>query len=484
MTRRSIALASFLATLTLLAAPALANAAPFQLGLQDPGFASATGTTSSQIAFGALSAVHGSTVRLSVGWAGVAPVGATKPAGFDPANPSDPQYRWTTIDAAVRALAQHQDHIVINLTGAPVWAMPAGRPASTDAFGGAWNPNAGQFRLFARAAALRYSGHFRDPLHPGSMLPRVRQWEIWNEENLPQDLLAPNLVSEYRALLNAGYAAIKFVAKDNVVAIGGLAPVSFESRSLSPLKFAADLLCLRRVRTHFVRMTNCPSKAHFDVLAMHPYSLLATPTKHAYRYDDIQVADMGKLATLLNASERLHTASPAIKYGLWVTEWSWFTNPPDKAVGDPPALAARYTAYSMYDMWRAGVSLVVWFLAQDPPMVAPNSPSLVYGGGLYDSLGRPKPMMLAFRFPVVAAVTRHRGFVWGRAPVSRRTRVVIERRSGHRWRQIGTVHSGSDGVFEFHFAANGNGVYRARIPHGIASPGYNSRAIPAVRTHA
>ncbi len=46
--------------------------------------------------------------------------------------------------------------------------------------------------------------------------------------------MAPNLVTEYRSLLNAAYAPIKSVSRSDIVAIGGLAPVSFIKQSRSP----------------------------------------------------------------------------------------------------------------------------------------------------------------------------------------------------------------------------------------------------------
>lgn len=473
---------SALAALVVMPAAAFAQ---FEIGLEDPGFSDPAGTTASQVAFGALNAIHGSTVRLDVTWGTIAPDGTTAPAGFNPSNPGDPQYNWTSLDAAVRTLTEQHDQVLIDLTGpSPGWATPAGRPSSFNSFGGAWEPNATQFGLFAHAAALRYSGTFADPLHPGSALPRVSEWEIWNEENLPEDLTSTNPVSEYRALLNDAYAGIKQVNPSDTVSIGGLAPVSFvKGFSISPLTFAAQLLCLRRVGTHFVRDRACPVKAHFDALGIHPYSLLATPTKHAYYYDDILVGDMQKLSTLLDTARRLKTAASGSHFGLWVTEWSWFTNPPDPQIGDPPAVAARYTAYSMYEMWKAGTTLVIWFLAQDPKNIGPNSPSLVYGGGLYNASGKPKPMMTAFAFPFVASVRGDRGFAWGRAPVSKRTRVIVEEASGRRWKRIGMAQTSKDGVFQLHFSAKGHGTFRARISGGAVSLGYNSVPIPAVRTH-
>ena len=253
---------------------------------------------------------------------------------------------------------------------------------------------------------------------------------------------------------------------------------------MAPLQFAAQLMCLRRVRTHYVRAGSCPVPAHFDAFSIHPYSLASTPTLHAYSYDDVLVADMGKVHTLLTAARKLHTALPHIHYQLWVTEWSWFSNPPDGVIGDPDPVAARYTAYGMYEMWRAGTNLVVWLDVLYPPGSVASSTTLVYGGALYSLAGQPTLKTQAYEFPVVASVNRSHSFVWGRAPVTRRTKVFVQRLKGRRWRTIATVRTGSDGVFEFHFNARGNGLYRARIKHGMISLPYDSRPIPPKRIHA
>jgi hypothetical protein len=307
-------------------------------------------------------------------------------------------------------------------------------------------------------------------------------YEIWNEENLPQTLMAPNLVGEYRALLNSAYSAIKGVSSSDLVAVGGFAPVSYENISMSPLTMAAQLLCLHRINTHYVKTASCPVKAHLDALAIHPYSLDATATKHAYHYDDVLIGDMGKVATLVQSAERLHTALPSENYKIWVTEWAWFTNPPNTAVGDPGPIAARYTAYSMYEMWRAGVSLVIWFTTRDPADIN-GVPINDYGQSLYYASGKPKLTLSAFSFPVIAAVAHDRGLVWGRAPASGRTRVTIQHEVGRRWNTIGTARTSTDGVFQFHFTANRNGTYRAKLANGRTSLAYSSVPIPPVRTH-
>ncbi len=132
-------------------------------------------------------------------------------------------------------------------------------------------------------------------------MPRVKLFEAWNEENLKGSLDSPDLITEYRSLLNAAYATIKAVHSDNVVAVGGLAPVTITNQVMAPLQFAAQLMCLHRVRTHYVRAGSCPVQARFDAFSIHPYSLASTPTLHAYSYDDVLVADMGKVHTLLTS---------------------------------------------------------------------------------------------------------------------------------------------------------------------------------------
>jgi hypothetical protein len=477
-------IASLLVIIAALAMQPSGASAQLQLGLQDPALA-APSTSSGAAAYRLMRTMHASVVRIGVAWGQVAPSGQgpggkVPPANFTATNPGDPKYRWTAIDAAVRAAAsQHQSPLLL-LHTAPSWAQASNKPAG---FTASWNPDASMFGQFAEAVARRYGGQFPDPLSPGANLPRAKLFEIWNEQNLPLNLGAPDLVSAYRSLLNAAYSGIKAVHQDDTVAVGGLAPVGYVPHtSIRPLTFVADLLCLRRAGGKYVRAPSCPSPAHFDTLAVHPYSLAATPTLHALTYGDVLVADMGRLASLVNTAEKLNTVAPKIHHPLWVTEWSWFTNPPDTVVGDPPATAARYTAYSVYAMWKAGVSLLIWYRITDES--TPLTPSaLIYGGGLLDPSGRPKPMFTAFEFPVIASVRHHKGYVWGRAPVSRRTTVVVSHKTRRGWRRVATVRTGRDGVFQARFSARGNGTYRARVPHGAISLGYYSKAIPARRTH-
>src|SRR5205085_8044529 len=108
-------------------------------------------------------------------------------------------------------------------------------------------------------------------------------------------------------------------------------------------------LCLHRVGAGFRANRSCPQRVHFDAFALHPYTLAATPTKHAYKPGDVLVGDMGRLQDLVQTADRLHTDSPKIHHQIWATEFAWFTNPPNPLLGDAAATAARYVAYSMYE---------------------------------------------------------------------------------------------------------------------------------------
>ncbi len=177
------------------------------------------------------------------------------------------------------------------------------------------------------------------------------------------------------------------------------------------------------------------------------------------------------------AAKKLHTVSRGA-HPLWVTEWSWFTNPPQTLYGNPLSDSARYVAESMYTFWKAGVSLVIWQALMDNPQSAST------GGGLEDSNGVPKPTMTAFGFPFYASVKGRKGYAWGRTPLRHASKVFVERAVKGQWRRVATVKTDSYGVFQAHFKARGNATYRAQVAPGPVSLPYFSAKIPPRRTSA
>ena len=374
--------------------------------------------------------------------------------------------------------------MIIDPLRAPTWAIgpnfPTGAPGSGDITSGSWEPNISMLAQFIHALAVRYSGNFPDPAHPGLALPRVRYFETWNEPNISGYLAAPDQASYYRNMLNAAYSTVKSVHGDNKVLFGGMAGVGgYDSWSIPPLKFAAQVMCLRRVGHKFVRNGPCPVKAHFDILADHPYAFASSPTKHAFKYDDLLPADMPKLRTLLNTAKRLHTIRGSNQQ-LWATEFAWATNPPNTTIGDSGPNAARYLAYALYEMWSAGVSMVIYAPAIDNLVGANLSES---GTGVLNADLTPKLTLQALAFPFIASVNRKGGYAWGRVPVSHSVKVFVQHQRGSSWRTVKSVRTGRDGVFTAHFRARGNGTYRAQVAHGQISLPYFSAKIPGKRLH-
>jgi len=402
-------------------------------------------------------------VVLSLGWAGIAP--AIRAPGFDAANPGDPGYNWTGIDAAVRAASLRGVAVTALVTSAPAWAEGAGRPSGAEP--GSWRPDPVAFGRFATAAARRYSGTYPDPLAAGAVLPHVRYWQAWAEPNL-QLHLAPQWTRDrghfvpagpviYRGLLNAFYGAVKAVDPGNIVVTAGTAPFGDppgEAR-MPPAQFVRELLCLHGPA---LSPAPCRDPAHFDVLAHHPYAV-GSPQQHAYGRDDVSAPDLGKLTRPLAAAVRLGRALPRAHKRLWVTEFSYDSSPPDP-LGVPAARHARWLEEAFYVFWAQGVDTVAWYLIRDQAPI-PDYAS-TYQSGIYLRDGRPKLAAQAFRFPfVVEPAGRNRAIAWGRSPIA--GVVSIERQRGARWISIAHVRVAAGGVFLRHLPRPGRSSLRAAV---------------------
>ncbi len=99
-------------------------------------------------------------VRLSVGWAYVAP---TRP--LDPTNPGSVAYDFSSLDGPVRDAAARGLKVLLTVNVAPPWAEGPGKPASTDP--GTWKVSPSDLANFNQALAARYSGTY-EPARPGA----------------------------------------------------------------------------------------------------------------------------------------------------------------------------------------------------------------------------------------------------------------------------------------------------------------------------
>jgi hypothetical protein len=409
--------------------------------------------------------IGSSWARIGAYWFAIAP---QRPPAALAGDPAFSGYDWTYLDNAVRGAAAARQRILITIAYAPDWAEgPGAQQSRADHV---WRPDAHALGQFARAVARRYSGRFADPAAPATFLPRVSDFQIWNEPNLADQLapqwtgrgrhLRPASPALYRGLLTAAYAGIKAVQPHAYVLAAGLAPYGdFPGGTrMPPVQFLSEMLCLH---SPSLRPEACPAPARADALDIHPYAL--TPTLPARQPLDVSVPDLGKVWRVLHAAQRAHRIVPRRGQGLWVTEIAWDSNPPDPNTPITTARQARYLSLAAYELWRQAVTHLFWTEVRDPGVQVGN----LTGSGLFLPDGRAKPSTRAFRFPFVAIRGhRHVVTIWGRAP--RPGRVVIERRSGHRWVPWFSLRARSGGIFFTQRRAIAAGPLRARSG-GLAS---------------
>ncbi len=389
--------------------------------------------------------IDSSWVRLWATWSAIA---RTRPVR--PTNPNDPAYDWTTLDGPIRDAVAHHQSVEVQILWAPAWAEASTPPSTIPA--GTWEPSAPALGQFARALATRYSGHFHDST--GKLLPRVSTFQIWNEPNLTTYLnpqwgrassgaIVPLSPAIYKGLLNAGYANIKAVQPHAFVVGGGLSGYGDPPGGgrMSPAYFYRHLFCLNGEQ---LRRMRCPNPAHLDALDHHPYA--SYPTSPAGKLDDVSIVEMNKLQRILAAAVRYHNVLPAKSKPIWIEEVGWYTNPP-RPDGIPLAEQAQWLSRTFYELWRQGVTHVMWLAIGDQTYQLPGKIS-VSSFGVYFQDGVPKPAAAAYRFPFVAVRGRRGATIWGRAPG--RGTVQIEVLGSTGWKPLMKVRTRPDGVFVAH----------------------------------
>jgi hypothetical protein len=407
-----------------------------------------------------IAGVGGQEVRVTIDWSVVA---QRQPAArSDQSDPANPAYDWASVDQELEQIEAGGLTPIVAIFRAPSWArsIAPSDPASP--------PKIEAWRSFVEAAARRYSGTFHG-------LPRVQYWEAWIEPNLNPNL-APQLVNGvpyaarvYRSMVNAMYASLVAVDGDNRLLIGGLGPFRDSTASVvaqepdwGPLAFMRSLFCLSGT---LVPICHQPVRA--DIWDIHPYTS-GGPDHHAYLPNDVSLGDLGEMTTLLNTARAAGNLVAPHGLGLWVTEFSWDSSPPDPQ-GVPVSLMQRWVPEALYTMWSAGITHVLWLQLRDDPF--PSSPfqSGLYFRGATPAGDWPKPFLQGFRFPFVALPSDGTVQVWGRTPDSGAASVVIEVNRGTGWQPVATVQAGSNGIFDARLPGAGRtGSMRARVDGSIS----------------
>jgi Glycosyl hydrolase catalytic core len=311
-------------------------------------------------------------------------LGVAKRRPSNAVNPNDKAYDWSLYDRTVRLAQRYRIKILFAIYGTPGWANrgsgPNVPPAAT-----------ADLRNFAYAAAKRYSGSFLPPgVDPAyaAPLPAVRMWLAWNEPNNPVFLRKQfrrrsgrwvvQSAVDYAKICNAVYAGVKStLLRGEKVGCGVTAPRGNNSPrssrpSVSPLAF--------------LRAAKRAGMKRFDAYVHHPYygSRLETPTSKPKAKTAV---GLGNINDLIKELTRLYG-----KKRLWITEYGYQTNPPDRVFGVSYAKQASYLRQA-FAIARKNprIDMMLWFLLRDQRALSGWQSGLLTRGGAR------KPVFRAFQ---------------------------------------------------------------------------------------
>jgi hypothetical protein len=370
--------------LTLLAAaalvlPASAAASPYvQYGLQDDAWLEyGPGTLSDRL--DRLQALGVDIVRVTLDWRATEPDRGTED--------------WALADPLLNGLHERHIQVLLTLYGTPAWAN-GGKTEN-------WAPT-GKFALagFARKVAERY--------------PFVKHWEIWNEPNQRRWLRPTSPQVYVKQLLNPAVAAIHAASPGSQVAGGATAPRGGHL-GVSPVDWIDGMRA---------------AHAHLDAYAHNPYPLRPgeTPWSGGCGHcQTITLATLDRLLVNVRKAFGIHTR-------IWLTEYGYQTNPPDRILGVSYAAQARYVSEAALRAFEAPrVDILIHYLVQDEPQVAR------WQSGLVTTAGVRKPAYEAFRFPLAErSRSGLRTALWGQVrPGSGHEAYRLLRFTGSGWHSVG-----------------------------------------------
>ena len=352
---------------------------------------------------------------------------------WDRVQPARGTFNWTWPDAVVHGLRANGIAPVVTIWGTPKWANggrgPNYAPRSK------WS-----LAAFAKQAAARYRS-------------QVRHWIVWNEPN-QRRWLRPTSARTYTRLLNVSYTAIKR-ANPRARVAGGVTAPRGNVGGQNPVNW------IRAMRAN---------RAKLDAYAHHPYPTRPrseTPWSGGCGWcRTITMADLDRLI------REVRRNFPRKR--IWLTEYGYQTNPPERWLGVPAWRQALYaSAASLRARQAPLVDMLIHFMVQDDGNAAG------WQSGLRRLNGSPKPAYNAFKLPL-AQVSRHgaRTVVWGQVrPRSGRQPYRLQQWRNGGWRWVGGRRStGTRGFFQRTLRAPKGSKLRVWSPaDGLFSPPFRVR---------
>jgi hypothetical protein len=221
-----------------------------------------------------------------------------------------------------------------------------------------------------------------------------------------------------RRLLNPAVAALHAADPRNVVAGGATSPRATRT-ALSAVAFMSGM---RR------------AGARFDVYSHHPY-----PRWFGRGRPETPLQTLPCTRWLTMASLQCLLRDVSRNFGpkhVWLTEYAYKTDPPDRYRGVSPALQARYLAEAARRAYQAPrVDLLINFLIRDEPVVGR------WSSGFFTAREVVKPSFFSFMLPL-AEVNRHGGAttLWGQVrPRFGPQPYLLQHWSRGRWLPVGSM---------------------------------------------
>jgi Glycosyl hydrolase catalytic core len=325
------------------------------------------------VGFTALKQLKAQVLRVNLYWGGNKWAVSRGAKPTDPTDTGDPAYDWSIYDRLVRYAATYGIKVVFSIVFTPAWANggKGKNVAPTD-------PK--DLQDFAYAAAQRYSGYYvppawqQQPLLAGPTipLPAVTMWTAWNEPNNPV-YLTPQYTrkggkwviqsaADYANICNAVYdgihsalIAVNRPVPGEQVACGVTAPKGNDAPGTS--RASVDPVS-------FLTAAHAAGMRNFDVYAHHPY--YAAPNESPTYVPSGKTArriQLGNINTLLQKITQFYGPKH-----LWITEYGYQSNPPDKIFGVSYATQAAWLTQA-YAIARKNprIDMMLWFLVKDEP---------------------------------------------------------------------------------------------------------------------
>jgi hypothetical protein len=373
--RRLLLLTFLLGTLV---APVAGQASPYvQFGVQDDAWLQ-YGPGTLQDRLDRLDALGVDVVRVTIDWRQTQPAAGT--------------YNWSRADLLLNGLHERGISALVTLYGSPGWAN-GGRAEN-------WAPTrASTFAAFARRVALRY--------------PFVHRWAIWNEPNQRRWLRPTSPLVYTQRLLNPAYAAIHAASPGSQVAGGVTAPRA-SSGGVSPIDWITGMRA---------------AHAKLDAYAHNPYPLRPGETPTSGGCDHCTTITMATLPRLLAAVER----SFGTKTRIWLTEYGYQTNPPDRLLGVSYATQAAYGSEAALRAYLAPrVDVLIHYLVRDEP-----DPER-WQSGLLTIRELAKPSYQAFQLPLTQQSRNGaRTVLWGQVRPGGRSTYRLQQLRDGKWYSVG-----------------------------------------------